>query len=64
MKGKEIKEECEKMYAQIKQAEDRLKEIRSICKHDNTHEGNYSWRIGAVQLAEICSDCESLIRYK
>lgn len=64
MKQEEIKQECEKMYAQIKQAEERLKEVREICKHAQTFEGNYSWRIGAIQLADICSDCGSLIKYK
>ena len=59
----EIKQECEKMYAQIKQAEERLKEMREICKHPNTFEGNYSWRIGVIQKAKICSDCGSLIKY-
>lgn len=61
MKQEEIKQECEKMYAQIKQAEELLKEVRAICKHPNTFEGNYSWRIGALQQADICSDCGSLI---
>lgn len=64
MKQEEIKQECEKMYAQIKQADQRLKEVREICKHLYTFEGNYSWRIGVMQLAEICCDCGSLIKYK
>jgi methyl coenzyme M reductase subunit D len=64
MTNEEIKIECEKMYLQIKEAEDRLAEIRKICKHENTFEGNYSWRPGAMFLAEICSDCKELVKYK
>jgi hypothetical protein len=63
MKSDEIKQECEKMYAQIEQAEKRLKEVRAICKHENTFEGNYSYRVGAISLAEICSDCHEFIKY-
>jgi len=59
----EIKQECEKMYAQIKQAKERLKEVRATCKHPNTLEGNYSCRIGSIELADICSDCGEIIKY-
>jgi hypothetical protein len=58
----EIKQECEKMYLQIKQAEDRLKEIRSVCKHPNTFVGFFSWRTGTVVKGEICSDCGTFIK--
>ena len=64
MENEEIKNECEKMYAQIKSAEERLKELRAVCKHEKTFEGNYSWRVGNIQLADICEYCCSMIRYK
>lgn len=64
MKNEEIKSECEQMYAQIQRANDRLKELREICKHEKTFEGNYSWRVGSIQPAEICEYCGSLIKYK
>ena len=64
MNSQEIKDECKLMYAQIKQAEERLRELRSICKHENTHEGEYSWRVGCIDLAIICSDCGTCIKYK
>lgn len=62
MKNEEIKSECEKMYSQIKSAKERLDELRKICKHENTFEGNYSWRPGAICLAEICSYCGEIIK--
>ena len=64
IENQEIKKECEQLYVQIKNAEERLKELRSRCKHENTFEGNYSWRIGSTQPAVICEYCGSLIRYK
>ena len=64
MTNEEIKTETELMYDQIQKAQDRLTELRSICKHEKTFEGNYSWRIGCCQLADICEYCGELINYK
>jgi len=63
MSSEEIKAECELMYKAIKYSEDKLKELRAICKHENTFKGNYSYRIGVISPAIICSDCGSLIKY-
>lgn len=63
MENAEIKKECELMYEQIKKAQERLKEIRSICKHENQFEGNYSWRIGAINRAIMCVDCGECIKF-
>lgn len=62
MTPQEIKEECEKMYLQISVAEARLKYLRSICKHENTYEGNYSYGPGRIQESIICSHCGELIQ--
>lgn len=64
MTNEEIKEDCKKMYAQIESATVRLKELRTICKHEKTFEGNYSYRVANIQLADICEYCGELIRYK
>lgn len=61
MDNQQIKQECELMYSQIKNAEDRLKELRSICKHENTFNGTWSWRPGSYQPTTICSDCGALV---
>ena len=63
MTPSEIRKEAELMYDKIKKAEDRLREIRSVCPHLNKFEGNYSWRPGAISPAEICSDCGELLKY-
>lgn len=63
MNNTEIKSECDLMYKQIKDAQNRLTELRAICKHEQTFEGNYSYRIGVIMPATICSYCGELIRY-
>jgi hypothetical protein len=61
MGGEEIKSDCELQYGIIAQAEERLRELRSICKHEETFEGNYSWRVGCVDRAIICSHCGAVV---
>lgn len=63
MENNEIKSECELQYAQIKKAEERLKEIRTICKHENTFEGNWQWDIASTFPALICSDCGTMVKF-
>lgn len=62
MSSEKIKAEKELLFAQIKRAEERLAEIRAICKHENVVAGNYSYRIGAIFSALICSDCGECIK--
>lgn len=64
MTNEEIKLQCEKMYLQISDAKTQLEELRKICKHEKTYEGNYSTRVGVIRLAEICEYCGELIKYK
>jgi hypothetical protein len=63
MTNKEIKTETENCYKTIKQAEDRLTEIRAICPHEKTFIGNYMWRVGHIQQAHICKYCGQFIKY-
>lgn len=63
MTSKEIKTEREKLREQIEKSTERIRELQIICKHENTFEGNYSYREGNIQKAEICSDCAILIKY-
>ena len=61
MKQSEIKTECELIYTQIENLNDRLTRLRSICKHENTYDGIYSWRVGVMQQTRLCCDCNSVI---
>lgn len=63
MSSEEIQQECEKAYAQIRESETQIKEVRAICKHEKTFEGNYSWRIGSIEVAEICSYCGEVMKF-
>ena len=64
MTQEEIKGERELLYLKIQECNDRLKEIRKICSHTNTFEGNWSYRIGNISPAIICSDCGNFIKYR
>lgn len=64
MANEEIKANCEKCYSIIRDAEKTLEMIRKECKHENTFEGNWSWRIGSSLPAIICNDCGSLVKFK
>jgi hypothetical protein len=64
MSNEEIKADCDKQYGQIADARKRLEEIRAVCKHEQTFEGTYSYRIGVLMPAIICYFCGELINYK
>jgi hypothetical protein len=63
MTQQEIKENCTTAYADIKAADEMLEAMRGICKHPETFEGDYSWRIGCIDKATICSDCGAVINF-
>lgn len=57
MTNEEIKADCDAQYKALRKAEDRLKELRATCPHENTFEGLWSWRPGTQDPAIICKDC-------
>lgn len=63
MSNEEIQADCQIQYEAIRKAEERLKELRALCKHENTFEGNYSWRPGAINRALICTHCGSCLKF-
>ena len=63
MTNEEIKSECESHYKSIELSQERLKELREICRHEETFVGNYSWRVGSIMQGTICSFCGKLIKY-
>lgn len=58
-----IREKIGLLYAQIHEAENKIKDIRSECKHAHTKETQYSWRIGSILPAIVCVDCGELIKF-
>ncbi len=63
MKPGEIKKECDLMQDQIEQSQNRLIELRKLCKHQNTFKGLYSYRFGVIQNALLCCYCKDVIRF-
>ena len=57
-----IRDEVDQLYQTIKEANGELDFIRENCSHKETRIGLYSWRIGCIDNAEICSDCDKLIK--
>lgn len=65
MTNEEIKAEVDKLNGGILFAQSRLNELREeICKHEKIFEGNYSWRPGVIQRADICDYCGKVMRFK
>ena len=63
MKNKEIKQNVDNLFNIIKEANQKLKNIRQQCLHKDTHMGNYSWRIGVINQVEMCDYCDEVIKY-
>jgi hypothetical protein len=51
----------DKLYKTIANAQKKLDAIRKVCKHKKTHIGMYSWRIGAMDQAELCNACDAVV---
>lgn len=62
MSNKEIKISIDQLYKVIKDSQEEIKTLREKCKHEETFEGNYSWRIGSIVNATICSFCGEVIK--
>lgn len=60
MKPSQIKTECELIYTQIKNLEERLTRLRSICKHVNTYKDNFLCTDYGMKSI-CCSDCGKVI---
>lgn len=64
MTQEEIKTGCEYLRSEIEIAKARIRQLQEWCSHENTFEGNWSYRIGNISPAIMCSDCGSFIKYK
>lgn len=64
MTNDEIIEERNALYRQLEIAKEHLAALRATCKHDDTEEVNYSWRIGVVERRMVCKYCNELMPNK
>ncbi len=61
MTSEQIKKDCEFIRGSMKILQDGLEKLQGLCPHENTFQGNYSWRVGSIHPAIICSDCGKII---
>ena len=62
MTSKEIKSECQALRDKIVLYKIRIEELQTKCKHENTYEGKWSYRVGSCTDAIICSDCMKKVK--
>ncbi len=51
----------EELYKVIADAQVEIEQIRSRCKHEGTHMGNYMWAPGHMNLELICNECGAVV---
>lgn len=59
----QIRDRIEAAYASIRAAEEELAACRKECQHPVHRKGLYSWRVGCIDPALICEDCDAFIKY-
>lgn len=62
MESKDIKEECEQLIEVIEKSQARIRELQYSCLHEKTFEGLYSYKMGDLHHAIICSSCKKEIK--
>jgi hypothetical protein len=58
-----IKNRISELKSEIKRIELEIKELQENCEHIPI-DGYYSWRIGNMQPAILCSECGKLLKVK
>lgn len=53
----DFKEQVLNQYNIIKDAKNKIEDLRKQCKHSTSSLQNYSWRIGSIQERMLCDDC-------
>lgn len=56
-----MNQRIEELYRTIRQAKEEIEAIRSGCKHEGTHMGNYEWAPGHINLEQICNECGAVV---
>ncbi|MDP2692823.1 MAG: hypothetical protein Q8O88_04255 [bacterium] len=55
--GKALKSRMIDLSKTISECKEEMKRLRELCKHEKYELGNYSWRIGHIELKKLCSYC-------
>lgn len=56
-----IRQAVDSIYKDIKALQEELKEIQDNCKHEKSEMRDFMWRIGAVEKAKICCECDKVL---
>jgi hypothetical protein len=55
--GKALHSRMMDLSRTITECQQEMEELRKLCKHEKYELGNYSWRIGSIELKKLCSYC-------
>lgn len=61
MNNEEVSKRVGEIHLSLRKLKEELGTIKENCSHDNYHIGNWSWRVGAIDLARICNYCQDNI---
>ena len=59
----QIRSRIEAAYASIRKDEEEIAACRKECQHPVHKKGFYSWRVGCIDPAMLCEDCDAFIKY-
>jgi len=62
MRNQEIKARVKELQEIVSTSQQKIETLRSICKHEKTFKGNYSWRVGVIEERDICEFCGEVIK--
>ena len=57
----DIRKRVDKIYAAKALLDKELDELRKNCLHTRQTASIYSWRIGCMQPAQFCADCDKML---
>lgn len=61
MNNKETRKRMNEIIADREVLFQELQEIRKDCSHDSYRIGNWSWRPGVINVAQICNHCDNYL---
>lgn len=58
-----IKKKVKKIIKQREILWEEMEALQESCEHPSKSIHDYSWRIGCINKAYICDDCQKMLRY-
>jgi hypothetical protein len=56
-----MREKIDKLYRAIKEANEKLEDLRKECPHEDYCVMYYSWRVGSMSLKRLCKQCDQVV---